>query len=795
MSTTNSPATPWAAPASPLTRNGIRRQLSLTAAGVKSSPSTPPRRGLKREKTLLDENERLKRELEELRQLTARPGASQVQSTRPMPRGYGRSFSIRSWDAEKTGVVAGAKSTDTSQPYAGADNSLSLALPAAAEIVASEPAKLESVAPRQHLPSWLLQKWSSSCEMQESLLEAARTGMKAGHGSRERAYEAFQQAFAVHVGNRRRVHLGFSAALPLFFADLGGSPCEICPGQLVAPGLRASETKTSAFACMAEFLRQLQGAARFGDKPPVRQEGMEKWEFVRELCAQAGVSLDLVRVHQAYRHHRRRQRTGLADSEHTTPAIKGAAEASGEGKKGRALELLTQARPESDSNPVSQAEVKSALSRAGVYLRALQVPLEQLRDSANSLAVSFKRAQSRASLTNGPGIAAGSQLEASPFASGADLGPLLPIADVEVLSDADEKEDAKTSVSSATDHLQQPEVAVVEVLDESRPAVVQQPEVAVVEVQDEVRPAVVQQPEVDVVEVQEEARPAVAVAEDLPELPAGISPQGVVDELLIPSFGQFIDQQLLPLYVRDIPFRLLKDTLEHYCGVPVDSDDEDKALKVLDFSTKKKAAPSRSGKLKRRSSEVSADHFSMPGTPSSQGFTSRVLPPDARPKEEPLAQLIQAVGSKPAVRSQMATSVIEKRRTGGPTQPDVAVPLPPPRVPDAPRIPSAKRPSSKRIEAAKVPPRSSSTSSSHPTRATPRVSKALLVSPATIQDSSKKKRRLMVSPVQWRAAPSFDRPPDANSESETRRASIADFSAFDEDTPWKKKRESSEIFG
>eukprot|EP00930_Biecheleria_cincta_P004983 TRINITY_DN105911_c0_g1_i1.p1 TRINITY_DN105911_c0_g1~~TRINITY_DN105911_c0_g1_i1.p1 ORF type:complete len:766 (-),score=142.05 TRINITY_DN105911_c0_g1_i1:143-2440(-) len=765
MSTTSAAATPWASPASPLSRSVSRRHSSLTAGGIKSSPSTPPpRRGggrLPEMNSLVDENERLKRELEELRQLTARPGASQVQSTQLMPRGYGMSFSIKSWDAERTGAVAAAGSTDSSQPDAGADKSLSLALPAPAEIVASEPAQQESVAPRQQAPSWLLQRWSSSCKMQELLLEAARAGMKAEHGSREKSYEAFQQAFAVHVGNQERVYLGFSAALPFFFAELGGSPSEICPGQLVAPGLRASETKTSAFACTAELLRRLQGAARFGDKPPVRPEAMEKLEFVRELCAQVGLSLDLVRVHQAYRRHRRRQRSGQPDSEHTIPSIKDAVEASGEGKKERALELLSQARPESDSNPISQAEVQSALSRAGVYLRALQVPLEQLREFANSLAVSAKQAQSshRAVQKNEPGMAAGSQLEVSSLASDADLAPLLPIADVEVLGNAGEQEGAQAGVCSATDHLQRPEESTA-------------------------------------LQIQEEARPVAPVAEDLPKLPAGISPQGVVDELLIPSFGQFIDQQLLPLYARDIPFRLLRDTLEHYCGVPVDSDDEDKALKVFDFSTKQKAAPSRSGKLKRRSSEVSGDCVSMPQTPSSQGFSGlRVPPADARRREEPLVQLIQAVGSKQAVRTQMATSVIEKRRTGGPALPDVAAPAPP----LVPRIPSAKRPSSKRIEAAQVPFRSSGTSSSHPSRAqkpvaTPRVSKALLVSPAT-EEASAKKRRLLVSPVQWRATPSFDRPPDENAETVTQSASVADFSVFEEDTPWKKKRENAECFG
>lgn len=842
MSTSSAAATPWASPASPLKRSGSRRQSSLTVAGAKSSPSTPPTRHggghVPQERTLVLENERLKRELEELRQLTARPGAPQVRSTQPMPRGYGRSFGIRSWEAEKSGAVVAAGTLGTVQRDAAAENSLSVALPEPAKIVASELGEREDAAARKQLPSWLLQRWSDGCEVQGPLREAARAGMETVRGSRERAHEAFQQAFAAHLQIRKRVHLSFSAALPCFFAELMKSPADIHPGQLVAPGLRASEAKTSAFACLAELLRQLQGAARFGDKPPIRPEGMEKWEFVRELSSQAGLSLDLVRVHQAYRRHRRRQKPSHMDSDQTTLAIKDGVETSVEGKKGRGLELPTEATPETDSNPVSQAEAQSALTRAGAYLRALQMPLEQLRDSANTLAASSKQRQS--SRRGNPkdvaaDAAAGSQ-SAPLLASSGDLGPLLPIADAEVAGDDGEKDSAAEHhvapdrqndeeeeklgdpvaiVSSAIAQPKQPEEPPVLLVQEGAKSAVtlaEEHHVAPDRQKEEekqgdsvsVVPSAISHPQLPeesaVLQVQEEARSAMTLAEQLPELPVGISQQGVVDELLIPSFGQFIDQQLLPLYFRDIPFRILKDTLEHYCGVPIDSDDEEKASKLLDISTKQKATPSRPSKLKRRASEASGDGISMPPTPSSQASTSlKAPPPDVRRQEEPLAPLIQAVGSKPAIRSQMSHSVIEKRRTGGQSMTTGvlgAVPPPSLRVPEGKRAPAAKEPSLKRM--LKAASKDSGKSSSHPARsqkivATPRVSKALLVSPATAAASAKK-RRLLISPVQWRATQSFDRPPDENPETSAKSASIADFSIFEEDTPWKKKKEGEACF-
>ena len=40
-----------------------------------------------------------------------------------------------------------------------------------------------------------------------------------------------------------------------------------------------------------------------------------------------------------------------------------------------------------------------------------------------------------------------------------------------------------------------------------------------------------------------------------------MSQDSAKDPLLLPTFGQFIDQQLLPLYVRDIQMKYLEEAL------------------------------------------------------------------------------------------------------------------------------------------------------------------------------------------------------------------------------------------
>jgi hypothetical protein len=154
--------------------------------------------------------------------------------------------------------------------------------------------------------------------------------------------------------------------------------------------------------------------------------------------------------------------------------------------------------------------------------------------------------------------------------------------------------------------------------------------------------------------------------------------------LLFPTFGEFMDKQLVPLYIADIPFPNLTYLSERYCGVPLDSDDEEQAWKLIGRPSLA-PAPAKRRQLKgRRTGGTSAPSdpprpfrgptrtLSETGTidadvsPSScrgiacttaKGSSGNVAP------ETPLKGLLRA-DREPRLRSQMVTSVAEKRRKG-----------------------------------------------------------------------------------------------------------------------------------
>lgn len=123
----------------------------------------------------------------------------------------------------------------------------------------------------------------------------------------------------------------------------------------------------------------------------------------------------------------------------------------------------------------------------------------------------------------------------------------------------------------------------------------------------------------------------------------------VVEPSLPPTFGEFFDQQFLPLYICDTPFDTLRHLGETYCGIPLTSDDEDKAWKILGLPT-----PKRSTKAAARSP------CTPPPTP-----TARV------PSTPPAPSITALCAGKPGksntgpvpMRQQMNTSIVEKRRS------------------------------------------------------------------------------------------------------------------------------------
>jgi len=740
---------------------------------------------------LLSENDRLRRELEELRRskdpsnasrnvqplnsITAGDGSQQrrgnddgggssssTQQVQLQRRGYGRSFSIRSWTGErneqqelgKAGALALPHSEVSTQSVVVGD---SMAKPAQEHIEANAMAKL---------PAWLPQRWDGSCEIHRLLMEVT-SEVKAADGLNDAAHTLFGQAFTHHLSQKDRAHLGFSATLPLFFAALqhgrgGVSVNESSPhggrGRLVVRSGGAH--CLDAIGCCTALLQRLQAAARFGDKPPDnRPQGVGRWDYVRDLCAQAGASLDMARL--TYVKHRHGQRQGVAKDSSRSSTAAAIADEQETKELARKLHQL-QAGPCAVSK-----EFDAALCRAGAYLRAVQIDMERWRDEADRLAskVALRPSSGLATQRATPKNDTLAPLDQLTDETTGDVcsehegNVLLPIADSDT-SQAMTPADGNAVESSGGDYTAGKQSLEAQVLSE----------------------------------VEEE------------ELPAGINSEGVVDELIVPTFGQFLERQLMPLYIRDIPFRFLRDLLEHYCGVPVDSDDEVQARKVLGCEERAHKARTKGQAARKSGTEARArsdDLDSQPATPSSQGSAPTRLASRASRIDEDdqtLGQLIQVAERKPAMRVQMANSVIEKRRTGKPAHPDVK-----PRFASALALRTAggkrvnvegSKKSSQANSRAMLPPptpKQQSVKRGH-VAATPVVSKALVVSPASEASAAKKRgKRMQVSPVQWRR---HVRTEDTRpAPSPFNPSSSANFSLLDDDeTPWKKKKDGKSSF-
>lgn len=204
-------------------------------------------------------------------------------------------------------------------------------------------------------------------------------------------------------------------------------------------------------------------------------------------------------------------------------------------------------------------------------------------------------------------------------------------------------------------------------------------------------------------------------------MPIGISQDGLLDSQLLQTFGEFFDAQLLPLYVRDMPMDWFGETLLHYCGIPVDEEDEIKARQILGIPPRV-----RGNKPKQLGKQIS-DASTTPATPSSGSELS-------------LKQILQASTQERKLRDQMSNSVVEKRRLGLSAHPDLRIPrdvaTPATARRDAPfATPDRKKRRLDRHGAMTGGP-------------TPRVSRALLMSPEVLEDCSDAPS----SPVRWQAS-------------------------------------------
>jgi len=128
--------------------------------------------------------------------------------------------------------------------------------------------------------------------------------------------------------------------------------------------------------------------------------------------------------------------------------------------------------------------------------------------------------------------------------------------------------------------------------------------------------------------------------------------EGVRNPLLVPSFGEFLDLQVLPLYVADVPFHRLKCLTETHCGISLDSDDEQDAWDAVGLT---KPVVTKTPRKKRRR--------------TLHGESSLEQSSEQPPSHTKLMELCDLMGKSkaklavPVMRAQMQTSIVEKRRS------------------------------------------------------------------------------------------------------------------------------------
>jgi len=141
-----------------------------------------------------------------------------------------------------------------------------------------------------------------------------------------------------------------------------------------------------------------------------------------------------------------------------------------------------------------------------------------------------------------------------------------------------------------------------------------------------------------------------------------------VDPLLVPTFGQFLDLQVLPLYVADVPFAALSNVVEDHTGLPLDSDDETRVWTQLGRpSVATEAQAQRTAQKRRRAAAQTARRAGKADAQPPVPPLSLLGGESGRTREALMQMLTAAAkpasGQKPLPRAMMGSSVVEKRRT------------------------------------------------------------------------------------------------------------------------------------
>jgi len=417
----------------------------------------------------------------------------------------------------------------------------------------------------------------------KKLLSTALQHMEDGTGETA-ATTAFNQAFNLHLQNTDCPYLGFSASVHQLLVQNGGAlqtPVQGTSSVLAADTGASSSEKRLALS--ATLIRQLIDKSAFGPQPPDRRPaGMNRVEYVRELCAQAGLSLDLIRLAMMHKQERLASKTARSQAG-DSPASQHKLRSGGKESSNPRTPSRSRSRGCRGKAPVSAREAQLALKRAEKYLVEVQMDLERIHDEAEERAEEARRSR-----TEEPGNS---------------------VVDAEC-----EPQGLETSSLGATN------------LESN----------------------------IQAEQASEE------VEKSGPENPE--SAKLCAPELLVtPTWGQFINQQLLPLYIVDLPFSWLKHLLDKTCGVPMDSDDEEQAWRTLGLPMPENPKHTKqSVKKTKKRKHVETD------IPAKQENAGAIVVSGPRPVATPsqtggaLLQVPTIVCPKP-LRAQMSTSVVENR--------------------------------------------------------------------------------------------------------------------------------------
>eukprot|EP00927_Polykrikos_kofoidii_P040635 TRINITY_DN34690_c0_g1_i1.p1 TRINITY_DN34690_c0_g1~~TRINITY_DN34690_c0_g1_i1.p1 ORF type:complete len:946 (+),score=181.83 TRINITY_DN34690_c0_g1_i1:127-2964(+) len=480
--------------------------------------------------------------------------------------------------------------------------------------------------------------------------------------------------------------------------------------------------QAEAFDWLARLIKRLTQTSAFGERPPLRRpESITRERWVREIISQAGLSLDLARIGFVQRQQRataNREKKNAAKPGNEDPAaasspvavspgVAAAEPATAESPRSQSSALPAAAAPVTpkrlprstsgskrglqrelsqvslgatpSATGVERRELEAALARAGRYLSVLQMDMERLRLKAEAdVSCSGRELRREATVDQLSDIVGLSPSEVPAATSPSQPDPTLALVAVE--ADASANADGATARVSPPTPLLPLMDADVEAsmlpLQEGGGATQEELEETFLD-DSSIGSALPDGLSQGFVESSPGTPGALSQAASTAAAPgSAAAPEMVgVDPLVTPTFGEFLEHQLLPLYIADVPFRSLKHLSEQYWGLPLDSDDEERTLKAI--GRPKTRAPLARRTLRRNSLEK--------GLADSETASSAVAAGAGATQDRSFSELCREGdrrGSAHVLRAQMTTSVAEKRRSGQHTTRDMEVRgmVPPPPV-------------------------------------------------------------------------------------------------------------------